>query len=186
MCAQPQAYTVSTHSKGAVCAHLKTEHLQLGRPHACGPLTAVFLTVNVGRYHWAAGPGSLVVTVILAAQQIERGCGVHADGIPEGEWTAGADPDPGAADGDIDPMAANTDLPFLPSDFADAAAGHADVMGSNAVNINAPPAPPGAALMLGSYSLKFALGWQCGIAECATMAASVAQELIHLMAFGVL
>ena len=53
-------------------------------------------------------------------------------------------------------MADNTDLPFLPADFANAAAGHADVMGSNAVNINAPPAPPGACV---SAKLRLRLGW---------------------------
>jgi len=42
-------------------------------------------------------------------------------------------------------MSAGTDLPFLPSDFADAAAGAADVMGGNIVNVNALPPMPGAA-----------------------------------------
>ena len=68
----------------------------------------------------------------------------RAEGIPEGgNWAAAGDPDPGSSGGDIDPMAANTDLPFLTSDFNDAAAGTADVMGGNVVNLNAPPPPPG-------------------------------------------
>ena len=72
------------------------------------------------------------------------GCSApRAEGIPEGGWASAGDPDPGSSGGDIDSMAANTDLPFLTSDFNDAAAGTADVMGGNVVNLNAPPPPPG-------------------------------------------
>lgn len=68
----------------------------------------------------------------------------RAEGIPEGgDWASAGDPDPGSSGGDIDSMAANTELPFLTSDFNDAAAGTADVMGGNVVNLNAPPPPPG-------------------------------------------
>jgi len=79
----------------------------------------------------------------------------RAEGIPEGgDWASAGDPDPGSSGGDIDSMAANTDLPFLTSDFNDAAAGTADVMGGNVVNLNAPPAPPGWAAFASPQTLR--------------------------------